>query len=144
MRSPTGRRGGASRVYSLKPVTLPTDHLPMHLHLFLGMRNNHSGGNSRNTQDAFVFVREHFDESGQRHVPTLQYPSGLRTIGEFSMPSDQAMQRLSVFQIGYRFQVYVGPVTGLGGKCADLIQDVSNPARHSGSEVAARLAEHYH
>src|SRR5580704_9834853 len=96
MRSATGRRAGVSRVYSLNPVTLPTNHLTLRVHRS-GMRREDTRGNSRNAQHAFVLVREHLDEFGKHRVPVLQNPSGLRTIGELRMPRNQRLQRLDIF-----------------------------------------------
>src|SRR5712671_4625459 len=59
------RRAGISRVYSLNPVTLPTEHLPLRLHLLLGLRDQRARGYSWNAQNTLIFVREYFDESRQ-------------------------------------------------------------------------------
>ena len=49
-------------MYSLNPVTLPTDHLPARL--FAGLRGEHARGNARDSQHALVLVREDLDELG--------------------------------------------------------------------------------
>src|ERR1700733_1780004 len=97
MRSAIGRRVGVSRWYSLKPVTLPTDHLPLHMRLRASyLRRDDGRGNTWHTQDALVFMRKYFDKFRQHGIPMFQDPFPLRAVSEFGVPADQAMQDFDV------------------------------------------------
>ena len=70
---------GSSRVYSMKPVTLPMGHLlpPLTADVFdaRGLR----------LSDPLVFVREDFDEFRQHAVPVFQNPFAARAAGGFDV-----------------------------------------------------------
>src|SRR5271165_5512794 len=129
MRSSAGRLVGTSRVYSLKPVTLPT------YHLLLGwsahMRHQRGRGNSRNSQDAFVFVREDLDEFRKRGFPVLQRPLRLAAGGEFEVPGDQPVKGLNVLWIRDGLEVHVFSVAQERRKIARIVQDIGDAAGHS-------------
>src|SRR5688572_21347271 len=97
MRSSTGRRAGISRVYSLKPVTLPTDFQPAWMPCRL--RDQHPRRHSRNAQDALVLVREHLDEFRKQGLPVLQNTRRLGTAGEFAVANDQLPQGLYIARL---------------------------------------------
>ena len=80
----------ALRMYSLKPVTLPTRYLPLPPCPRLG--NEHPRRNARNSQNALIFVRKNFDELWQHGFPILQNPFGLGAASEFFMTRDEFVQ----------------------------------------------------
>src|SRR5208337_1380807 len=141
MRSSTGRRVGTSRVYSLNPVTLPTNHLL--LRRCANMRHQRDRGNSRNSQDAFVFVREDLDEFRKRGFPVLQRPLRLAAGGEFEVPGDQPVKGLNVLWIRDGLEVHVFSVAQERRKIAGLIKDVGDAAGHSRRKVAPRASQHH-
>src|SRR3972149_10206378 len=118
MRSATGRRVGISRVYSLKPVTLPTDGLPARLRS--GLRHEQACGDPGNTENALVLVREYLDELRQHGLPILQDPLGLGAAGQFAVAGDQPVQQLDVFGIAELFEVYFRAIAIRGGGVAGL------------------------
>src|ERR1700676_2532444 len=98
MRSATGRRVGVSRVYSLNPVDLPTDHLPTRL--FARLRDKHPRRNTRDAEHPFVFVRENLDELRQSRLPIFQDPFGLGTASVSAVASDQLIEQVAIVLIG--------------------------------------------
>src|SRR6267143_322107 len=105
MRSATGRRVGSSRLYSMKPVTLPMQH-PSCFHCMRGGRaEQYAARYPRDAEHAFVFVREHFHKFGQRRFPVLDKPLGLRATGILAVARDQAKERLDILGIGHGLEV---------------------------------------
>ncbi len=56
------------------------------------------------------------------------------------MARDQPEERLDIVFAGHRFQIHFGAIATLR-EVARLIENVSDAARHSRGEVAARLAQ---
>src|SRR5262249_49728707 len=125
MRSATGRRSGTSRVYSLKPVTLPTAHLPSHLFICLDLGSfggDHADGRAGVIQKALVLVREDLYEFGKHRVPVIKDPLGLRTSRVLGVPCNQFVQRINIFLVCDRTKVYFCPIATHGGEIARLIE----------------------
>src|SRR5208337_2794550 len=108
MRSLTSRRAGVSRVYSKKPVTLPTEHLPTGL--FSRLRSEHHGSDARYSEHPLVLVREDLDEFRQYGLPVPEDPLRLRAAGEFAVACDQLTQRFDVLLLCHRLEVHFGAV----------------------------------
>src|SRR5438445_7079392 len=138
MRSSTGRRTGISRVNSLKPVTLPTSLAPTPV--CSGLRHQHTGGDPWNAQDALVFVWEHFDELRKRGLPILQNPFGLRTIGKFVVPADQAMQQENIRGFGHGLEIDLAAIAIRRSEIAGLVEHVGDASSHPGGTIASRAA----
>ena len=102
-------RRAVSRAYSIKPVTLPTDHLSARP-WFRRLRGHHARGHSRNPENALVLVRENLDELRQRGFPVFNNPFGLRARREFAMPRDQLVEYLDIVLICNRLEVYLGAI----------------------------------
>src|SRR5208337_1595352 len=141
MRISTGRRVGTSRVYSLKPVTLPTDHLL--LRRSARMRRERGRGKSRNSQDAFVFVREDLDEFRKCSFPVLQRALRLVAGGEFEVSGNQPMQRLDILGSRDGLEVHAFAIAEDRRKIAGIVQDIGDAAGHSRGKVAPRASQHH-
>src|SRR3954469_4250710 len=128
MRSTGSRRGATSRGYSRKPETLPTGHPHR---LGDALRAAHA-------QNPFVLVREDFDEFRAHLFPVLNDPLAARTLGVFDVLRDQREQLRLIF-IRDRLEVDGRGVAPLLGEVALLVEDVRNPAAHTGGEVAPAL-----
>src|ERR1700685_1588482 len=115
MRPAGSRRCGVSRAYSTNPVTLPMRSLLLQeraLRLHHRMSRFGLGGLiPRDSEHAFEFVREYFDELGQHLAPVLKDPFAARAAGGLDVPLDQMLERLHVGRIDDRFQVDTRPNT---------------------------------
>src|SRR5438105_11651591 len=102
MRSATGRRAGSSRVYSLKPVALPMDHLPAPWPRTSGRGRGKqdSRRNSRDTQHTLVFVWEHLNKLPQRGFPVFEDPVRLRAARILAVARDEIQQYLNIIRVG--------------------------------------------
>src|SRR5208283_1436017 len=141
MRSSTGRRVGTSRVYSLKPVTLPTDHLL--LRRSAHMRREHAGRNSRNSQHTFVFVREDLDEFRKCGFPILQHPLRLAAGREFEVSGNEPVQRLDILGRRDGLEVHAFAIAQEGRKIAGIVEDIGDAAGHSRGKVPPRASQHH-
>src|ERR1700677_3158450 len=110
MRSSALRRVGCSRLISKKPVTLPMLHLGGRDQRRRGERGSVDGLRALDTEDAFVLVREDFDEERLRVGPVLENPGGARAAGEVAMAREQGADFVDVGGINERLEIHAGLV----------------------------------
>src|SRR5215471_8559851 len=118
MRSAAGRRWGNSRVYSMKPVTLPMGHL-----LRLALRGRRRCDRRRvirllltfYSEDTLVLVREDLDELRQHRGPVLPDPLGARTARGVEVFPDPVFEKLDIDRIHHRLQIDTRHVAAFDG-----------------------------
>src|SRR5215471_14790411 len=120
MRSAGGRRLGSSRVYSRKPVTLPTEHLRGGGRLLLHSMDRRQKAivcPTWGVQHALVFLREDLDELLEHGVPVFQYPLGARAARQIEVLLDQIENQRGVLQ-RHRVEIHTRAIAAAFGEVA--------------------------
>src|SRR5690349_10272433 len=128
----------------MNPVVLPMLHL-----LRVGQsRDRYTWNvclvNSWNPQNTLVFVREYFDEPGNRFVPVFKDPLSALAAGEFHVTTNEIADELHILYFHQRFEINRLEIAALPGEIAVFVEDVCKAAAHSGCEVTAACTEHDH